>query len=118
MKIIRLVLLISALFLASSCESYMAEIFPERPTHEMDDSLVNASPEFQQGWRDGCETGMASGSNTFYKMFYRSNKVDGYKMAGSTDYKTAWSNSYWYCYRADYIKQKSPIWRSMFSGVQ
>ena len=95
----------------------MAEFLPERPTHEMDASLVNASPEFQQGWRDGCETGMASGSNTFYKIFYRNNKVDGYKMAESNDYKTAWSNAYWYCYRSDYIKQKSPIFRSMFTGV-
>ena len=94
----------------------MAEILPERPTHKMDSSLVNASPEFQQGWHDGCETGMASGSNTFYKMFYRNNKVDGYKMAGSPEYKVAWGNAYWYCYRYDYVKQKSPIFRSMFSG--
>jgi hypothetical protein len=117
MKILRFIFLIIAALSFSSCESYMAEILPERPTYKMDGTFINASPEFHQGWRDGCETGMSSGSNTFYKIFYRNNKVDGYKMVGSPEYKTAWSNSYWYCFRHDYIKQKSPIWGSIFGGV-
>lgn len=84
----------------------------------MDSSLVNASPDFVQGWRDGCETGMSAGSNAFYKIFYRNNKVDGYKMTGSPEYKTGWSNAFWYCYRADYVKQKSSVWSSTFGGFQ
>lgn len=118
MKIFRPIFSILILCTISSCQSYVAEYLPERPTHKMDDSLTNASPEFIQGWRDGCETGMSAGSNGFYKIFYRNNKVDGYKIAGSPDYKTAWSNSFWYCYRHDYVKQKSKIWSSIFGGVQ
>lgn len=117
MKTIRLLTLFILSPILFSCQSYVGDIFPERPTHKMDDSLVNATPEFIEGWRDGCEVGMSAGSNTFYKIFYRNNRVDGYKMTGSPDYKTAWSNSFWYCYRHDYIKQKSPIYKSMFTGV-
>jgi hypothetical protein len=107
-------LLLSQLF---SCSAKIAEYLPERPLHKMDKSIANASPEFRQGWHDGCNVGMSGGSNTFYKMFYRSNKIDGYKMAYSPEYKTAWGNAYWYCYRHDYIKQKSSIWGSTFGGI-
>lgn len=118
MKNFLLIILAFLTLSTTSCQSYMADFLPERPTHKMDDSIKNTSAEFQQGWRDGCEVGMATGSNTFYKMFYRMNRVDGYKMAYSAEYKTGWSNSFWYCYRHDWVKQKSSIWGSMFSGVQ
>jgi hypothetical protein len=111
-------LLILALFSLFSCNSPLVEkLLPERPnrTMKIDES---ASPEFKQGWKDGCEIGMSSGSNTFYKMFYRNNAVDGYKMTSSSDYKTAWGNAFWYCYRYDHIKQNSSIWGSTFSGYQ
>ncbi len=98
-----------------SCSRSLARILPERPDHgvKIDES---ASVEFKQGWSDGCEVGMSAGSNTFYKMFYRNNAVDGYKMTSSEDYKSAWGNAFWYCYRADHIKQKSSIWGSTFQG--
>lgn len=93
----------------------MARILPERPNNsiKLDESM---SVEFRQGWSDGCEVGMASGSNTFYKMFYRNNASDGYKMTSSPDYKTAWGNAFWYCYRFDGVKHKSSIWGSVFQG--
>ena len=103
----------------SSCSRSIARIFPERPdrSFKFDDDV---SVEFKQGWEDGCEVGMADGSNAFYQMFYRNNKVDGYKMAGSGDYKTAWSQAFWFCYRHDYVKQKegTKIWSSMFGGYK
>jgi hypothetical protein len=37
-------------------------------------------------------------------------------MANSKDYNTAWNNAYWYCYRRDYVKQKSAIWGSAMAG--
>jgi hypothetical protein len=101
-----------------SCKKWIADKFLlERPNQEF---IIdqNASVEFKQGWDDGCEVGMSSASNTFYKMFYRSNKVDGYKMTGSPEYKTAWNTSFWYCYRYDYIKQKGSLWGSYFSGYR
>lgn len=103
----------------SSCQRSIANIFPERPddNFKFDDEV---SPDFRQGWKDGCETGMISGSNTFYQMFYRNNAIDGYKMTASSDYSTAWNQAFWYCYRHDYVKQKdgTKIWSSMFGGYR
>lgn len=78
--------------------------------------LEDATPDFRQGWLDGCESGMASGSNSFNQMFYKNNKVDGYKMSYSPDYSTAWSNAWWYCMRKDWTNQRSTIWGSIFQG--
>lgn len=110
--------LILLLCLCCSCTYSASKIFPSRPDKEFKETLRDASPEFVQGWHDGCEVGMSGGSNTFYKMFYRNNAVDGYKMTSSSEYKTAWGNAFWYCYRADYIKQKSSIWGSTFGGMR
>lgn len=112
---LRLLLLLLVL---SSCQSYMAKILPDRPSKEFHDAMAEGSPEFAQGWKDGCESGMSAGSNNFYKMFYRINKVDGFKMTSSNDYGTAWSNAFWYCVRYDYIKTKSSIWGSTFGGYK
>ena len=79
--------------------------------------LENASPDFQQGWHDGCETGRHGGGNTFYKAFTKSNKVDGYKIAESHDYSVAWSSGWWYCYRDDYIDQKVAPFEYFFGGA-
>jgi hypothetical protein len=116
-KLISAITFLVLLFSASSCQYYMSNIMPKRPDREFKVD-ENASPEFKQGWRDGCETGMAGGSNTFYKMFYRNNAADGYKMTSSSDYKTAWGNAFWFCYRYDYIKHKSSVWSGYFVGLQ
>lgn len=88
------------------------------PHKDFQAELAGASPDFSQGWKDGCEVGQAAGSDIYYKMFLKNNKVDGWKMANSSDYKTAWNFAFWYCYRNDYIDQKSPPFRSFFSGMQ
>lgn len=90
----------------------------DRPSDSYAKELAGASPEFRQGWADGCETGMSAGSNAFYRMYYKSNKADGYKMFDSADYKAAWGNSFWYCYRKDEVKLGGTIHGSMFKGLQ
>jgi hypothetical protein len=113
-----IIFLLVLIFCTTSCAKWVVRIFPNRPDREFKEDKKDATPEFQQGWRDGCEVGMANGSNTFYKAFYDNNRADGYKMTGSPDYKTAWGNAFWYCYRYDAVKQKSSIWGSMFSGYR
>ena len=105
------------MLILSSCSKRAADFLPVRPDDEI---LIegNASPDFKQGWEEGCESGMSAGSNTFYKIFYRSNAADGWKMSNSSDYRTAWNNAFWFCYRYDYFKQKSSIWGSFFSGYR
>jgi len=95
--------------------------FPERPDASFKERLASASPDFQQGWEDGCNVGMSGGSNTFYKIFYQSNAIDGYKSMESPQYNEAWNNAMWYCYRNDQIKQgaqASSIWGSFFTGYR
>jgi hypothetical protein len=110
--------LLAVMLCISSCDRRLAKFLPNRPDTSFTKELEDASPDFRQGWTHGCESGMASGSNTFYKAFYRTNVVDGYKMTGSSDYKNAWGNGFWYCYRYDYGKQSSPIWGSTFGGYR
>ena len=102
---------------ATSCQKWVGDMLPERPSDKFKPD-EDSSPEFKMGWSDGCEVGMSAGSNTFYKMFYRNNAIDGYRMTGSPEYKSAWSVAFWFCYRKDYIKQKSSIWSSYFSGYK
>jgi hypothetical protein len=110
---------IAILLMLASCNTKIAQYLPERPSNSFIEGFEKeASPEFLQGWKDGCESGMAAGSNSFYKSFYRINKVDGFKMTASGDYGTAWSNAFWYCVRYDAVKQSSPIWSSTFGGYR
>lgn len=117
-KILKTLIFLAVMLSQSACQRWVANIFPARPSKEFKEALRDASPDFRRGWEDGCEAGMSAGSNNFYRMFYRNNAVDGYKMSSSPDYKGAWGNAFWYCYRYDYIKQKSSIWGSVFSGYQ
>ncbi|MBU6141343.1 MAG: hypothetical protein KGP29_07335 [Proteobacteria bacterium] len=106
------------LLILFSCSNRAARFLPDRPSKEFKKSIAEGSPEFAQGWKDGCEVGMSTASNTFYKMFYRNNAIDGFKMGSSSDYSTAWNNAFLYCIRSDSIKQGSSIWGSMFGGYK
>jgi hypothetical protein len=120
-NIFKYIVIIFFCFGTSSCNKSIAKIFPERPNNELSNDPAkdkDASPEFRQGWADGCEAGMGSSSNTFYQMFYDNNKADGYKMMSSGDYRAAWSAAFWYCQRHSYVKAKSSIWGSTFGGYK
>lgn len=103
---------------AGSCSRKLQKFLPAQSDGKMDEQLDDASPEFRAGWADGCETGISSGGNTFYKSFYQSNKIDGYRMSGSQDYRDAWEFAFWYCFRSTYIRQKSSVWGSIFKGYR
>ena len=107
-------------FLVISCSSKYDYATPriEGPQLEFKDELVDASEDFRQGWNDGCEVGSDSASKSFYKIFSKTNKADGWKMRDSADYRIAWGNAYWFCYRDDYIDHKSTALRSFFGGWQ
>lgn len=56
-------------------------------------------PQFQRGWEDGCESGMATESNTYYKSFYKF-KQDPYAVTDPM-YYGAWFDAFRYC--RDYV---------------
>jgi len=117
-QIFMLCCMIFVLLAEGSCGRKMQKFLPHMPGTKNEEDLRDASPEFRAGWKDGCETGTASGSSNFYKMFYQSNKVDGYRMSGSQDYRDAWEPAFWFCYRASYIRSKSSIWSAIFKGYR
>jgi hypothetical protein len=110
--------LMAILFTIFSCSPRISRIFVGVADKEFPESLKNSSPDFIRGWKDGCEVGSSGGSNTFYKMFYRSNAIDGFKFSGNTDYRDAWVNAFWYCYRNMYVRHKSSIYSSVFGGYR
>ncbi|MES2677618.1 MAG: hypothetical protein V4612_04825 [Pseudomonadota bacterium] len=113
-EILKIILIILISQIINSCKPRLDS---KAPSKFYQQDLENASPDFKQGWQDGCETGMTSGSNSFYQSFYKGNKQDGYKFAYSSDYKTAWGNAFWFCYRADWVDQRSTIFKSFFGGI-
>lgn len=119
-NLIKILLIFSLVFCISSCQRWIADKFlTERPSDEFKEDLKDTTVEFRQGFYAGCEVGMASANNTFYKGFYRGNVTDGWKMTSSADYKSGWGFGFWYCYRKDWVKQKSTkIWGSTFGGLK
>ena len=116
-NILKYSLLISLSFIMNC--TYKAQILlPSQADSELTEELKNASDEHASGWKDGCEAGISGGSNTFYKMFYRNNKIDGYRMASSPEYRDTWDSAFWYCFRFTYIRQKSSIWSSIMKGFR
>lgn len=112
---IRNIFLVTLLLINCSC---MKGLRIKSPLDSFKDDLKNASPDFKQGWLDGCETGIRSGTNAFYQSLYET-KQDGYKMAYSQDYPNAWGTAYWYCYRKEWTNiQGSTTWGSVFGGLR
>ncbi|MFM7557765.1 MAG: hypothetical protein ACKO46_04280 [Alphaproteobacteria bacterium] len=105
-------------FFLCSCSTKFQKILPAIADKELIDETNLTSEEYRAGWKDGCEVGISGGANTFYKMFYRNTKIDGYRMAYSTSYRDAWDSAFWYCFRHTYIRQKSSIFGSIFRGFR
>lgn len=117
------VFIFMALFLTNCSEAMRRKIgyhyLPEKAINTFNKDLKSASPEFRRGWLDGCEVGTHVASvNTFYRMFYTNNRVDGYAKINNADYRNAWDYAVWYCMRYEEIKQTSNMWGSMFGGYR
>ena len=53
------------------------------------------SPEFKMGFKDGCESGLATYGTIFYKARY--SFYQNYDMLSNIDYDRAWHESFNYC---------------------
>jgi hypothetical protein len=53
------------------------------------------SAEYNQGWQDGCESGMTGHTNSFYQSFYRF-KQDNKLLSNEVYYKS-WTDANTYC---------------------
>jgi hypothetical protein len=116
-KIFKNIIILLIISAVTSCALGKPRMKRLEPSKFFKKDLENASPDFKQGWADGCESGMAGGSNSFNQSFYKANTQDGYKFTYSPDYKTAWGNAFWFCYRTDFVTQKSTPTSSIFRGM-
>lgn len=73
--------------------------------------LLRQGPEdapvlFKEGWRDGCETGMAASSNSFQRHFYKFKQNPDH--AQNEVYYTGWKTGFPYCarYVAQYLRRQ------------
>ncbi len=57
-------------------------------------------PLYVDGWKDGCETGVAGNTNAFYK-YFNDFKQDAYKAQNEIYYK-GWKDAFNYCGRYIY----------------
>lgn len=55
----------------------------------------NATPEYKKGWKEGCESGLATYSNYYYKTFYHFTHDP--KLLDHPKYSKAWTDSFNYC---------------------
>ncbi|MCD6034799.1 MAG: hypothetical protein K0R63_540 [Rickettsiales bacterium] len=52
-------------------------------------------PEFVDGYKDGCETGLAAFGNSYYKSFYSFKKK--FNSTNDVLYQNGWEKGYQYC---------------------
>lgn len=78
-KLITILLLVCA----TSCAPILLEMDPP------------GSPEFKAGYRDGCESGLATYGTVFNKMRY--SFYQNYDMLSNSDYDHAWHEAFNYC---------------------
>lgn len=80
----RIAISIFLLFLASGCRpSYLLTVDPAGP------------PEYNLGWEDGCDTGLAAEGEWYYKLMYGFKKRP--EMAANDQYKQGWNEGFSFC---------------------
>ncbi len=90
----RIILLASLLLLPVACTN--ASLSPNIGRPFTLSMTPPAGPvEYQQGWKDGCETGIAGYGNQFTKLFYKARK-DANFIQNAT-YQRVWRDAYAYC---------------------
>lgn len=92
-------------FASSSCamlpkdlrENFLQPINLWKPKpYGLGEAPEGGPPEYTQGWKDGCESGLAAYGSTHYRVSGHKYKMD-YKMVDNQDYYQAWHDSYTYC---------------------
>ncbi|NDF12558.1 MAG: hypothetical protein EB060_07095 [Proteobacteria bacterium] len=92
---------VALLFLLTGCNPVMDGF---KPGSVWMAQAPEGPPEYVQGWKDGCESGMSAYGNSFYRTFYKF-KQDPAMVKNETYYRT-WQDSFNYCRHYTLANQK------------
>ncbi|PIR39247.1 MAG: hypothetical protein COV35_01655 [Alphaproteobacteria bacterium CG11_big_fil_rev_8_21_14_0_20_39_49] len=93
----RILFLVISIIILNGCQSDSGRFDYSRPAN-LNTTPPAGTPEFQQGWKDGCNGALAS-VNTDINLLLASRKykMDGKLWNSSPRYKQAWKDAYYYC---------------------
>ncbi len=102
-----------AAILCTSCDTFRESILRplnlwETTPFGIGEMPKGGSPEFEQGWKDGCGSGLAAyGGGPYRNAGYKFRQ--DWRMINNKDYYNAWQDSYLYCrwYIWNYIQDGS-----------
>lgn len=87
----QLIMVLVLVLSASACERWKGST-----AFSLDFRPPEGPPIFQQAWKDGCETGIASNTNDFYKL---SNTIrQNPALMQEEIYRRVWQDAYNYCW--------------------
>lgn len=91
----KLVILLALAILGSGCTSKGVKNFLKPIPARMGKPAENAPPRYKEGWNDGCETGLSTMVQGYYKTFYEFKQNT--ELANDGMYYKAWKDAYTYC---------------------
>ncbi len=86
----RYLVIIACILMLSACSSKLGG-----PKAFGMGDVPDGPPDFQEGWRDGCKTGMGTMAPNYYKTFYKFTQ-NTHKIQNKMYYQ-AWKDAYTYC---------------------
>ena len=90
----KLLVCVLIVFGLSACTSMHFDPSFTKPA-SLDMTPPKGPPEYEQGWRDGCETGIAGYGSAFNKLFHTAKKNVNY--VRNPVYNQIWRDAYAYC---------------------
>ncbi len=97
----RFLIFLGLIVLTSSCYNFKPKVGAPWMQDLLRQGPKDAPILFQQGWIDGCETGISATSNALQRQFYTFTQNP--ELAQKDVYYTGWKTAYWYCSR--YVMQ-------------
>lgn len=106
----RKLIVIFMVILLSGCYNFGTfspnSIFAPKP-FRMGKPDKNADPIYTKGWNDGCQTGMSTMIQGYYKSFYK--YAQDPELVEDKMYYQAWKDSYTYCRQYAFRMSWDPI---------
>lgn len=102
----RIYILLFSLTVVTACTN-------PRPNPLFLETDVPGTPEYNQGWKHGCESGLSTYGTAIQKMTNRF--YQDYRMLDNPDYNAAWHESFDYCRHYNYKWQSQDFYQGILN---